>query len=168
MLEYIGTIIVFTLIIVVFFVYNNLQKSRNNIRNINSNLIVYFQERWSLIPVILEIVKNYEIYDASIIEKLTKIRNENYISLSFDKKFEIDGKISKVISKMIDIGDGFDKLNTNEAYLNFKKHFETLEKEIKETKKAYKEYSKKYNEKIQKFPINIIAILFGFNEEIIK
>lgn len=168
MFEYIGVILLFIIIIIVFISYNNLQKSRKIVKDERLNLTVYLQERWNLIPTIIEIVEKYDIYDNSIIEKLSKIGNENYESLSFDKKIEIDGKASKVISKMIDIGDGFEDLSKNENYLNFKKNFEELEKNIKASKKIYKEDSKKYNSKVQKFPINLVAILFGFNEEIVN
>ena len=168
MLEYIGVGLLFIVILIVFCVYCGLQKDRDNVKETRSKLTIFLYEKWSLIPVIIEIVKRYNIYDNSIIEKLSKIGNENYDSLSLEKKIEIDRKTSKVISKMIEIGDEFEKLNKSEDYLNFKKNFENIEKEIKENKKMYRRHSKKYNSKVQKFPINLVAILFGFNEEIIK
>ena len=168
MLEYIGVGLLFIVILIVFYFYCSLQNDRNNVKEARTNLIIFLQERWNLIPVIIEIVKKYNVYDNSIIEKLSKIENENYDSLSLERKIEIDSKTSKVIYKMMEIGDGFEELNKREDYLNFKKHFESLEKEIKENKEVYKEYSKRYNSKVQKFPINLIAILFGINEEVKK
>ena len=166
MVDYFGLTILSIVAIATFVFYNILQKYRNNIKEERSNLKDYLQERWNLVPILIEIVKKYSIYDNSTIEKLSSILNENYNSLSLNKKIEIDENISKVISKMIDIGNNFENLNNDESYINFKKHFEIIEKEIKEVKKNYKEYSKKYNSKIQKFPINLVAILFGFNEEL--
>ena len=122
MVDYFGLTILSIVAIATFVFYNILQKYRNNIKEERSNLKDYLQERWNLVPILIEIVKKYSIYDNSTIEKLSSILNENYNSLSLNKKIEIDENISKVISKMIDIGNNFENLNNDESYINFKKH----------------------------------------------
>ena len=165
MFEYLGVFLTIVLIIIVAIIYNVLSKERTDMKDAYSVMEINLFKRWNLVSEFLEFVKNYSIYEDSIIEKLSELKKEKYDTLKLAQKLEADKKISKVVDKMFDIADNNLELKSNEYYIQLKQQLNSIEKDIANSKNNYKKIISKYNNKINKFPNNIVAILFGFNEE---
>lgn len=165
MLEYIGTIIGMIIIVIVAVIYNILVKSRNKVREAYSKMDVCLKKRWDLVPNLVEVVKCYSVYEKSTLEKLTLLRNQSYENFKMEQKLDVDKNISKVILKMLAIGENYPDLQANKEYLKLSSQLINLENEIAQSRNEYNEAVQKYNTKVETIPSSIIAILFGFNEE---
>ena len=66
---------------------------------------------------------------------------------------------------MFAIAENYPDLKADEQYLKLSEQLSKLEDEIAEARIDYNEAVKEYNTNIEIIPNNIIAILFGFNEE---
>ena len=165
MLGYFGTTLVFILIVITTIIYNILQKARNNVKISCANMELSMKKRWQEIPELMEMLKKHSIYDNSILEKMSDLSSNNYEKLSVDKKLDIDEKVSKVFLKILDIFEEYPEIRDSEEYIALKKYLIDIENDIESSKKKYRIMSEKYNSKIRVFPNNLIAILFGFDEE---
>lgn len=162
---YIIIAIIVLLVIYVFITYNGLIKSKNYVKEAFSTMDVYLKKRWDLIPNIVEVVKGYAKYEQETLSKVTELRTNAYDSLAVDKKISINEQITTGISKIIAISENYPELKANESFIQLSNELINVEKDIENSRKYYNGTVRNYNNKIQMFPSNIIASLFGFKEE---
>lgn len=160
-----GVFLGFVLLVVVLIIYNVLIKSRNKVRGDYCALETCLRKRWNLIPLIANIIKKYSACEDKMLEKLMNSSNQDYNSFDINQKIDIDNKISKVVFKMMDIAENSSDISNDVEYTKIKKQFIDIENNIPEILKSYDILVKDYNSKISSFPNNLVAILFGFNEE---
>lgn len=164
-MEYVGMIITLILIVIIAVIYNILVSARNKVKEKYSNMDVHLKMRWDLVPNLVEVVKGYSAYEESTLEKLTELRKQEFSKYGMEQKLDIDSNISKVASKMMAIAENYPDLKADQEYLNLSKQLVKLETEIANSRKEYNEAVTDYNTKIEVIPNNLVAILFGFNEE---
>lgn len=162
---FLGTFIGFAFIIAIVVIYHILSVNRDRVKKAYSMMNVNLKKRWDIVPNFVEVVKDYSAYEETTLEKLTVLRNQEYNKFQMEQKIEVDNNISKVVSKMISMAEKHPEIKANEAYSNLSNQLVNLESEIKNSKKEYKEAVKKYNTSVEAIPNNVVAILFGFNEE---
>lgn len=168
MFEYFGVTLTFIIIVFSFIIYNILKSNRNSVREARSTLKNDLQKRWNLIPSIIEIVKNYFGNDDSILEKLRNLENEDYDKFNLAKKIDADENLSKVILKVIEILEEYPELKDDDKFKDFKTEISDIENDIKEARKNYDILLNNYNSKLKNFPHNLIALIFGFEEELVN
>lgn len=165
MLKYLGTIIGMIIIVVVAVIYNMLVKARNKVKEAYSSMDISLKKRWDIVPNLVEVVKGYSAYEKSTLEKLTLLRQQAYDKFEMKQKLDVDNNIAKVVSKMLAIAENYPDLRADEEYLKLSEQLMNLENEIAKARKEYNEAVNKYNTQIEVVPNNLVAILFGFNEE---
>ena len=161
----VGMVLTFILIIIVAVIYSILSKYRNKAKKEYYNLDDYLKKKWEIVNDFVKILENYSLYEELSLEKLTVLTSEKYNTINITQKIETNYKISEIIKKIIKICEKNSDLSIDETYLALIKDLSILENNILKSIEKYNDFAKNYNKKIQIFPINIIAILFGFNEE---
>ncbi|MBR2289233.1 MAG: LemA family protein [Clostridia bacterium] len=164
-MSHIGVTIVLILIVTVGIIYNRLTKARNKVREAYASIATSLQKRWDLVPGFVEIVKGYSTFEEATIAKLTSLRNQKFEDFKMEQKLDVDKNMAKIINKMITISENDPELTANEEYTKLTEQFEKIEKNISKSKKEYNKAVKEYNTKLEVVPNNVVAILFGFNEE---
>lgn len=162
---YIIIAIIILLLIYVFVTYNSLIKSKNYVKEAFSTMDVYLKKRWDLVPNLVEVVKGYDKYEQETLSKVTELRASAYDSMSANKKISINEQITEGISKIIAISENYPELKANENFMQLSSELVNVENDIENSRKYYNGTVRNYNNKIQMFPSNIIAGVFGFKEE---
>lgn len=165
MFEYIISIIIFIFICIVGIIYYNFSKSRREAKEAFLVVEILMKKRWDLIPSFVEVVKKYPVYDQKILQNLMKLREDKYNMLNMKQKIEADKNISKVVLKMLQIAENYSDLNSDEQYIMIATELIELEANIEKAWENYNFLVNKYNTQIEVSPKNLVAILFGFNEE---
>ena len=158
----IALIIIIAISVVIYILFTT---KRKRIRQTYSNIDRKLKRRWNLLSDLAEVIKNYPNYEESTLEKLTVLKNQDYDKFEMKQRIEIDNNISKIVSKIVEISDDNQELKTNDKFIEISSELFDIEKEITEFKDSYNKDVKSYNKGIERIPENIIAILFGFNEE---
>ena len=159
-------IIVCLAILVLFLIlaYNALIGARNSVNEAFSTMDVYLKQRWDLIPNLVECVKSYMEHEKSILEEVTKIRSSMYEGLSQQAKIEANKKITTDLSKLFALAENYPELKANTVFLDLQEKLTKVEDDIAYSRKYYNANVRDLNNKIQMFPTNIIASMFGFKE----
>lgn len=165
MIFYIVTAIVVIVLMYVFITYNNLTKLRNFVKEAFSTMDIYLKKRWDLIPNLVEVVKGYTVHEKQTLENVTKLRADSYESISRNKKIEINEQITDALSSIIAISENYPQLKANENFKKLSEELTKIEDEIANSRKYYNGTVRNLNNKIQTFPSNIIATIFGFKIE---
>ncbi len=157
----IGVIVIILLYVLI--TYNKLIKCKNLVKEAFSTMDVYLKKRWDLVPNLVEIVKGYASYERDTIEKVTSLRANTYDSMSTDKKININEQLTEGLAKIIAVSENYPDLKASENFLELSHNLTQIEDEIANSRKYYNGTVRIFNNKIQMFPSNIIASIFGFH-----
>lgn len=155
-------IIVVIIIVIVFSMYNTLVKMRNKVKQAESGIDVYLNQRFDLIPNLVECVKGYSKHEKDIFENVVKLRTEYMNNKKIDLKQA--EKLNNNMNKIIAVAENYPELKASEQYLNLQKNLSKIESQLQAARRIYNNEVTKYNTKIATVPSNIIAGIFGFKE----
>lgn len=165
MLLYIVIGIIALILLYVFVTYNSFVGLKNRVEEAFSTMDVYLKKRWDLIPNLVETVKGYAKHEESVIEEVTKLRTASYDNMSDKDKVEVNQKLSQGINKLIAVGEAYPELKANENFNNLSDQLQKVEEDIANARKYYNANVRNMNDKVQMFPSNIIANMFGFKSK---
>ena len=156
----IAIIIIVVLIVAVIWVYNSIINLRNNVNKSKSGIDVYLQQRFDLIPNLIEVTKAYANYENEVLEKITNLRKK------YKEKpdFEIVNELNYEFYNIMAVVENYPELKASEQFLKLQKTLIKIESQLQAARRIYNNDVTKYNTKITTFPNNIIASIFNFKE----
>ncbi len=161
-------IIIAILVIIILYVlslYNSLVRLNNRLKEAFSTMDVYLKKRWDLIPNLVETVKGYAKHEKSTLEEVVKLRNGAYDNMSDDDKIKANEELSKGITKIMALAESYPDLKANENFRDLSNQLTKIEDDIANSRKYYNGVVRTFNDKVQMFPNNIFAGLFGYHEK---
>ena len=161
---YIIIAIVVLLVIYVLSQYNSFVKLKNAVKEAFSTMDVYLKKRWDLIPNLVETVKGYAKHESETLEKIVQARNLSYDKMSETEKIEANQTITSGLSKLIAIAENYPELKANDNFTQLMAELSKIEEDIANSRKYYNGVVKEMNTKIEMFPSNIVAGIFGFRQ----
>ena len=154
-------LIVFVLIYIIV-VNNGIIKSKNRVKQSKSSIDVYLNQRFDLIPNLVECVKAYMEYKKDVLETITKER-EKYMNDS-KKDLKEAGKINSTCNYILATAENYPDLKASEQFLELQKALTKTENQIQAARRLYNSDVTSYNTKIKTFPTVLIATLFHHKE----
>lgn len=155
-------IIIAILLIITLTLYNNIVKAKNKVKQAESGIDVYLNQRFDLIPNLVECVKAYSKHEQSIFIEITNLRSAYIKEPKNLKNGEI---LNNKMNQLIAVGENYPELKASEQYLDLQKTLTKLESQLQAARRIYNSEVTNYNDKITLVPSNIVAMIFGFKEE---
>lgn len=153
-------IIIVVLIIGVIWIYNNIVNLRKNVDRSKSGIDVYLQQRFDLIPNLIEVTKEYAKYENEVLEKIANLRKRYKETLNF----EIGNELNYEFNHIMAVVENYPDLKASEQFLKLQKALIKIESQLQAARRIYNNDVTKYNTKITVFPSNLIASIFNFKE----
>lgn len=154
--------VIILIIIYAFILYNNFISLDNKVKEAFSTMDVYLKKRWDLIPNLVETVKGYAKYEEETLTRVTKLRNNVYNEMTNDEKIINNEELSSGVSKIMALKEAYPELKANENFIDLSNKLTKIEDDIANARKYYNGTVRIYNNKVQMFPNNIFAKLFGY------
>jgi LemA protein len=142
--------------------YNIFIKLKNLVAEAFSTMDVYLKKRWDLIPNLVEVVKGYAKHESSLLESVVSLRNSSYDKMSLDEKIDTNEKLSAGILRLFAVAENYPDLKASQNFLDLSIQLSKIEDEIAQSRKYYNAVVRNMNTKIEMFPSNIVAGIFGF------
>lgn len=158
-------IVLILIVIYVFALYNSFIKLNNKIKEAFSTMDIYLKKRWDLIPNIVEVVKGYDKYESDTLKFILKLRSSAYDKMSIDEKIKTNEQLSSSISEIMVLVENYPDLKAEENFKNLSNQLAMVEDEIANSRKYYNAIVRIYNNKVEMFPSNIFAMLFGYKSK---
>ena len=152
-------VIIAILLITILMLYNSLIKLRNKVSQAKSTIDVYLNQRFDLIPNLVECVKAYSKHEQSI---FTEIANLRALHMKTPDNLKDSETLNNKMNQLIAIAENYPELKANEQYLNLQNNLTKLESQLQAARRIYNNEVTNYNTKIDVVPSNLIAMLFGF------
>ena len=160
-------IIVVIVLILLFFIatYNSLVSLRNKVKDGWAQIDVQLKRRFDLIPNLVETVKGYAKHEKETLEGVVKARNTFLSAKTPEEEMKASGELTGALNKLFALAESYPDLKANENFISLQKSLEETEDKISYARQFYNDYVMNYKNKIEMFPSNIVAGLFGFKPE---
>lgn len=157
--------ILLLLVIYALSTYNSLVGLNNKVKEAFSTMDVYLKKRWDLIPNIVETVKGYAKHESDTLAKVVELRNSAYDNMSDNEKIKTNEALSSGINKIMALAESYPDLKASDNFKDLSKQLTLVEDDIANSRKYYNGVVRIYNNKIEMFPSNIFAKMFGFKSK---
>ncbi|MBI4412094.1 MAG: LemA family protein [Deltaproteobacteria bacterium] len=145
--------------------YNSLIRLRNQVKNSWSQIDVQLKRRHDLIPNLIETTKGYMKHERETLEKVVAARTQAVNAQTVGEKAQAEGALSGVLGHLFAVAESYPDLKANQNFLALQEELTSTENRIAFSRQGYNDQVLFYNNKIQMFPSNIIAGMFGFAEQ---
>lgn len=158
-------VIVALIIIILIGGYNSLVRLRNYVNESWSQIDALLKRRYDLIPNLMETVKGYMKYEEKVLTEIVQARS---MLLSGNKAEAIDANnmMSQSLKSLFAVSEAYPDLKANKNFLLLQEELAGTENKIAYARKHYNEVVRQYNTKVETFPSNIIAGIFGFQHNV--
>lgn len=157
--------IIVLLVVLVVAIYNGLVSSRLKVKNAWSQIDVQLQRRFDLIPNLVECVKGYMEHEKNVLSKVTELRSSWSNATSISEKADIDNQLSNTLKTIMAISENYPDLKASQNFSELQEELRATENKISFSRQFYNDSVTTYNTKLEVFPSNIIASMFGFKPE---
>ena len=165
MWAYIIIAIIALIVVYALTLYNSFVKLNNKVKEAFSTMDVYLKKRWDLIPNIVETVKGYAEHEKNTLKEVVELRNSAYDKMSDEEKIKTNEKLSSGISEIMALAEAYPDLKANENFKDLSNQLTKVEDEIANSRKYYNGVVRIYNNKVEMFPSNVFAGLFGYKSK---
>ena len=158
-------VIIVALALFLISIYNALIRLRNQVKNAWSQIDVQLKRRHDLIPNLIETVKGYMKHERDTLENITRYRSQAMEAGSVGEKSKAEGLLSGALGQLRVQIENYPDLKANQNFLSLQEELTATENRISFARQAYNDQVLFFNNKIQMFPSNIVAGMFGFKIE---
>ncbi|MGT2933178.1 LemA family protein [Streptococcus catagoni] len=142
--------------------YNGLVRSRMHTKEAWSQIDVQLKRRNDLIPNLIETVKGYASYEEKTFEKIAELRSQVVHAVTPAATMEASNELSKQMASLIAVAENYPELKANSNFLKLQDELTNTENKISYSRQLFNTTTANYNTKLETFPSNIVATLFGF------
>lgn len=165
MLVYALITIVVVILIYAFILYNSFVNLNNKIKEAFSTMDVYLKKRWDLIPNLVETVKGYAQHEKDTLKEVIELRSGTYDNMSSDEKIKKNEMLASKINRIMVLAEAYPELKASENFKNLSNEISKVEEDIANSRKYYNGVVRIYNNKVEMFPSNLFAKLFGYKSK---
>lgn len=144
--------------------YNGMVSKNENVENAMSNLDVMLQRRADLIPNLVNTVKGYTNHENEVIEKITEARTKLVNAGSVEEKSNANNELTKSLNELMVVVENYPNLKSSQNFIQLSDELAGTENRIAVARKDYNNAVKEFNLSIKKFPNNLFAGMFGFEQ----
>lgn len=145
--------------------YNNLVTLEQDVNVAESNIDTQLQRRSDLIPNLVNTVKGYASQEKDIFTDIANARSKLAGSSTVTDKANADSDLSNALSRLLVVVENYPELKSNQNFKDLSVQLEGTENRIAVARQDYNTAVTRYNSKRRKFPSNIIASIFNFEEK---
>jgi LemA protein len=159
--------IIVAVVIVGFLIamYNGLVQLRVRADSSWSDIDVQLKRRHDLIPNLVETVKGYAAHEKSTFEDIAKYRSMAMQATSPAERGQAEGQLTQALKSLFAVAENYPQLRASEQFTSLQLALQEVEASIQNARRYYNAVVRDYNTKLQSFPTNILAGMFGFQQK---
>jgi LemA protein len=92
-------------------------------------------------------------------------RNSGLAATNINDKIAADGVLSSALAGLRVVVEAYPDLKANQNFLQLQEEIADIENKLSSVRRFFNSATKELNNKVQTFPSNIIAGMFGFHKE---
>ena len=153
-------VIIFTGLVAIL--YNRLVAARHRVLAAWSDIDVQLKRRHDLIPKLVDAVRQYAGYEQAVLTTLVELRNRSAALSAVADKAAVESHLGRGIHDLLALAEAYPDLKANQNFLQLQTDITEVENHIQYARRYYNGAVKVLNVRVESFPDNLVAKLFGF------
>jgi LemA protein len=152
------------LALIVVGLYNSLVRLNVQASNAWSDIDVQLKRRTDLIPNVVESVKGYASHERQTLEAVINARNRAVSAQSAGpaERAQAEGALTGALRGLFALAESYPQLRAAENFAQLQNTLTQIEDAVQNARRYYNAVVRDLNTKVQQFPSNIVAGMFGF------
>jgi len=168
-----GVLITIAVIVAIVFIvgsslagtYNRLAKMEESVNSQWAQVENVIKRRADLIPNLVNTVKGYASHEEEVLTKITNARAGFESARTPEEYAEANAQFESAMRSLNVVVENYPELKANQNFLELQAELAGTENRISTERMRYNDAVREFNTAIRRFPINIIARLFGFEQK---
>lgn len=157
---FIGVLVLLALALI--FIYNGLVIASQRVQEAWSDITVQLKRRLDLIPNLIESVKGYASHEKEVFTKVTEARANTLNAQGVAETAKAENQFEQALKSLFAVAEAYPALRATENFQQLQAELVDTEDKIQAARRFYNGSARDLNIKIQSFPSNLVAGLFGF------
>src|SRR5580704_6808717 len=157
-------VILVVLAVVLIGMYNSLLQFRVRCDSAWSDIDIQLQRRHDLIPDLVETVRGYAAHEKGTFENIARFRSQAMQATTPEGKAVAENQLSGALKSLFAVAENYPELKASEEFTQLQGSLSQTEDTIQNARRYYNAVVRDLNTRIQSFPTNILAGMFGFQQ----
>lgn len=157
--------VIIALLMYLMVTYNSLVSLRNKVQDQWSQIEVLLKRRYDLIPNLVETVKGYAKHEKDTFEAVVNARNSAVKAGTKEEEMKSAKVVTEALGRLFALSESYPELKANENFIDLQNNLKETEDKISFARQFYNDSVLTYKNKLEMFPSNIVANMFGFKPE---
>lgn len=155
-------VVVLLFVVFLWATYNGLVTLRNRVEEAWSDITVQLKRRLDLIPNLIESVKGYAAHESDVFTKVTEARANALNAQGVKETAEAENQFEGALKSLFAVSESYPQLRASENFQQLQAELVDTEDKIQASRRFYNGGVRDLNTKIELFPNNLVAGMFGF------
>ena len=143
-------------------IYSSLAELRVRSESAWADIDVQLKRRHDLIPSLAEAVKGCAADEKGMFENIAKLRAQAMQAGTPEDKAQAENRLSGALKSLFAPAESYPQLRASEQFTSLQGSLNSIEDNIQNARRYYNAVIRDLNTRIQSFPMNIVAGIFGF------
>lgn len=145
--------------------YNSLVGAEENVDGAWAEVENQLKRRADLIPNLVETVKGFAAQEKEVFTTVSEARSRLLNAKGPKEAAKANSELGSALGRLLMLRESYPDLKSNKNFLALQEQLEGTENRIAVARKRYNDKVRDYNKMIKKFPNNLFAGTFGFDEK---
>ena len=150
--------------------YNTIQQKDEAVSAAWSQVLNVYKRRADLVPNLVATVRGYAAHEQQVLTQVTEARSRvGSINVNADDPASVEqfqqaqGQLQSAIGRLLLVSENYPQLKADQNFLQLQAQLEGTENRITVERQRYIEAVQDYNTYIRRFPVNLTAMVFGYD-----
>ncbi|HEY0565057.1 MAG TPA: LemA family protein, partial [Terriglobales bacterium] len=111
---------------------------------------------------IVETVKGYAAHEKGTFENIARYRSAAIAANTPEEKAQAEQQLTMAMRGLYAVAENYPQLRANENFIGLQNTLSEIEDKIQNARRYYNAVVRDFNTRVQSFPTNILAGMFGF------
>ncbi len=139
--------------------YNSIINSKNTVTESFSAIDTVLQNRYNLIPNLIELVKQYMAHEAGILNKVSEMRAQlvSNPNKNSPERFAQENALQAWLKSIFAVAESYPDLKASNNFLELQTQWSEIEDRLQWARRGYNASVKEFSNKKEMFPSSLIA-----------
>ncbi len=163
----IGILIIILIVFALLFIpkYNRLVTAEENVDSKWAQVENQLQRRFDLIPNLVESVKGYANHEQEVITNITEARAQMGSANTPKEQAVANDALTGALSRLLVVVESYPNLKADANFRQLMDELAGTENRLAVAREDYNNEVQQFNKQVKRFPGNIIAGMFGFEQK---
>lgn len=163
----IAIIVIILVVIALLFIpkYNSLVTAEENVDSKWAQVENQLQRRFDLIPNLVESVKGYANHEQEVITSITEARAQMGSANSPQEQAVANDALTGALSRLLVVVENYPNLKADANFRQLMDELAGTENRLAVAREDYNNEVQQFNKHVKRFPGNLVAGMFGFEQK---